>query len=101
MMCCRITHWKIICFCFSSVQEKFDTINLENLKNYILRDLSALHVKFDKLIDLLIKNQTNSIIEKPQNDALKSEILERDIERMKPLAIESDINDLEKNLSRI
>jgi len=68
-MCYRITHWKIICFCFSSVQEKFDTINfnLKNLKNYILRDLSALHVKFDKLIDLLIKNQTNSIIEMPQN----------------------------------
>jgi len=58
----------------------------------------VLYVKFDKLIDLLIKNQTNSIIEKSQNDALKSEILERDIKRMKPLGIESDINDLEKNL---
>ncbi|XP_029677336.1 uncharacterized protein LOC115244088 [Formica exsecta] len=82
------------------IQEKFDTINsnLENLKNYISRDISALHVKFDKLIDLLIKNQTNSVIEKSENDPLKSEILERDIEQMKSLAIESDINNLEKNL---
>jgi len=52
--------------------------------------MSVLHIKFNDLI----KNQTNNIIEKLQNHALKSEIFERDIERMKPLAI--DINDLEK-----
>ncbi|XP_011687076.1 PREDICTED: uncharacterized protein LOC105449517 [Wasmannia auropunctata] len=59
--------------------------------------ISALHVKFDKLIDLLITNQSNNIIEKPENVA-KSEIFEMDIKQMKPLATESDIIDLEKNL---
>lgn len=82
-----------------SVEEKLDTINsnLENLNNHIHREISALHVKFDKLIDLLIKNQSN-ISEKSENDPLKNENLERDIQQIKPLAIESDINNLEKKL---
>lgn len=77
-------------------------LNLENWKNHIHRDISALRVKFDKLIDLLIKNQNSiiyeqqSIIEKSENETLKSEILERDITQMKPLALESEINNLEK-----
>ncbi|KMQ82823.1 hypothetical protein RF55_21745 [Lasius niger] len=81
------------------IEEKLDTINsnLENLNNHIHREISALHVKFDKLIDLLIKNQSN-IIEKSENDPLKNENLERDIQQIKPLAIESDINNLEKKL---
>lgn len=85
---------------FFLVQQNFDMINsnLENLKTKILREISPIHVKFDKLIDLLIKNQ-NMIIEKPQNNAINNEILfEEDIKQMKPLAIESDINNLEKNL---
>lgn len=79
-----------------SVQEKLNTINsnLENLNNHIHRKLSALYVKFDKLIDLLIKNQSNSITEKSANEALKNE--KRYTIQIKVQATESDINNLEK-----
>lgn len=80
------------------MQEKFDTINsnLESLKNHILREISALHVKFDKLIDLLIANQITNIRDHEKHaETLKSKILEKDIKEMKPLAKESDINNLE------
>lgn len=82
------------------VQEKFDMLNsnLSNFKEHILREISALHVKFDKLIDVLIKNQTTNMFEKSQHDISQSEIFEKDIIQMKPLATESDINNLEINL---
>ncbi|KAL0130396.1 hypothetical protein PUN28_002218 [Cardiocondyla obscurior] len=83
---------------FFSVQKQLDVINsnLESLKSFIIKDMAELHVKFDKLIDILIKNQSNNN-EKLDNNVLKNNF-EKDMKNMKPLRAESDINNLEQNL---
>lgn len=68
------------------------------MKTLIQRDMAALHVKFDKLIDILIQDR-NSFIEKSENDMLENKKYEKDIEQMKPLITELDIDKLEKNMS--
>lgn len=91
MLLCKILQNNVLVFSFQSKKQFDRNSNLTSLENRILRDISELHVTFDKVIDLLIKNQTMNITEKLKTNALQSKIFEKDIKQLKPLATESDI----------
>lgn len=81
---------------FLLVQENYNKI-LSN-QEIIMRDLAAMHVKFDNLVDILIKNRSSTTSQEanvPDNN------LELDIKKMIPITSEAEminLGTLEKNL---
>lgn len=60
-----------------------------------MRDLAAMHVKFDNLVDILIKDRSSATSQEanvPDNN------LELDIKKMIPITSEAEMINLEKNL---
>lgn len=78
---------------FLLVQENYNKI-LSN-QEIIMRDLAAMHVKFDNLVDILIKDRSSATSQEanvPDNN------LELDIKKMIPITSEAEMINLEKNL---
>lgn len=78
---------------FLLVQENYNKI-LSN-QEIIMRDLAAMHVKFDNLVDILIKDRSSATSQEanvPDNN------LELDIKKMVPITSEAEMINLEKNL---